>query len=104
MTNKMPDKIAIENTSNGLRVMRDSEVSMGMCYYYRSDKAILNTPDTITLKREEYNRLIRGIKNILSGEYRSLLKTEKCSHDKYGWEDCELCVIEYLSAALEEKK
>ena len=44
MTNQLPGKIAIERTHDWLRVMRDGEVSMGMCYYVRSD--LLNTGQT----------------------------------------------------------
>ena len=100
MTNEMPDEIWVERSES----TGDLHAYENIIPEREEIKYTRSSPDTITLKRKEYDRLIRGIKNIISGEYRSLLKTEKCSHNKYGWEDCELCVIEYLSAALEEKK
>lgn len=50
--NKMPDKIAVSNGQHGLFILRGTEVTMGMCYYIRSDKhqALQNLCDRLAMQ------------------------------------------------------
>lgn len=56
-----------------------------------------------TRTRPSDEGLERGIRSVIDGDYRTTKKSEQCKHFKYGYEDCENCVVEYLQAILNER-
>lgn len=61
-------------------------------------KAQLAARDALLAEAGEVLEAIR------SGDAREPLasKNDKCSHGKYGWEDCENCISEYAASVLQK--
>lgn len=50
---------------------------------------------------QQVEALQAAIQAVLDGNARATLKYEQCRHGKYGYEDCENCIDDFLGKALE---
>jgi hypothetical protein len=74
-------------------------------------KAIAEAADALASLQDRVARLERGLTTIFHGDEPrpigeryaddgSPSKHDKCTHDRYMWEDCTSCVAEFASAVL----
>ena len=59
-----------------------------------------NEIQTLRAKVASADVLVEALREIANADVRNTHKVEKCSHDKYGYEDCEQCVYDYAESAL----
>lgn len=72
---------------------------------YRTKDEEINALETEIEQLESENaRLREVIKNVIEGNYQHprSYRPKPCPHGKYWWEECDECLCEYLSSALEE--
>lgn len=56
--------------------------------------------DRIEQLEREKAELVKALEAIVSGDARQVRKNDRCSHGQYGYESCEQCIDEYISAVL----
>jgi hypothetical protein len=63
----------------------------------------MRAAEVIQAQREYIERLEVALKKIAEGEVRTTHKIDKCSHGAYGYENCDMCYIEFAEQALASK-
>lgn len=46
----------------------------------------------------EISGLVARLRAVIDGDYRDVDTADQCEHGRYGYEDCEACVIECLES------
>lgn len=44
--------------------------------------------------------IVKTLRDILNGDARNIATADKCEHGKYGYEDCEACIVEFADRAI----
>ena len=47
-----------------------------------------------------HDGLVEALQSIVNGDARQTKKVEKCGHGRYGYEECESCILDFAQAAL----
>jgi hypothetical protein len=79
--------------SNGVNMWLKTPLAVGNYELYLSPQD----------HREYIERLEVALKKIAAGEVRTTHKIDKCSHGAYGYENCDMCYIEFAEQALASK-
>ena len=62
------------------------------------ERAIKREAELVSEKAE----LIGKLQDIVNGDARKTKKLEKCAHGKYGYEECENCIVEFAQSAIDD--